>query len=56
MIATTKTIDGAVDVVFTDPVFVDEEFAVVEFDDTDGCWFMVILYTTLHGILVITIL
>jgi len=42
MIATTKTVAGAVAVVFADPVFVDEEFVVVEVDETDGCWFMVV--------------
>ena len=46
MIATTKTVAGAVAVVFADPVFVDEEFVVVEVDETDGCWFMVIQYIT----------
>ena len=40
-VATTQTVGGSTAVVFVDPIYVDEEYAVIEHDQTDGAWFLV---------------
>jgi len=41
-VATTQTVGGSTAVVFVDPICVDEEYAVIEHDQTDGAWFLVV--------------
>ena len=40
-VATTQTVGGSTAVVFVDPFYVDEEYVVIEYEQTDGTWFWV---------------